>query len=262
MASTFDRYKKDIDRLATFGAKLALAVQLEAEPKAKVVHPFTDDEIKKLPDVRSSYQGWYSEALALVAQLIPDRTEDFRSYYAPKTARKDIRYSNYTMTDYLRSTSITTNFGDRIVGPEAGVSPMFQQFNIISGLQGRFTSTLFDIKTLLHADLLDDELEAAAELNRKGFQRGAGAMAGVVLEGHLKAVCDRHGVKLAKKDPTIADLNDALKNASTADIAQWRFIQHLGDLRNKCDHKKASDPTKEEVGELIEGVAKITKTLL
>ncbi|CAH2399819.1 hypothetical protein MES4922_220074 [Mesorhizobium ventifaucium] len=45
-------------------------------------------------------------------------------------------------------------------------------------------------------------------------------------------------------------------------MAQWRFVQHLGDLRNKCDHKKQAEPTKEEVLVLIEGVRKITKTLI
>lgn len=187
--------------------------------------------------------------------------EDFRSYYAPKAARKEIRYSNYTMSDYLRGTTIS-RAGEVIVGPSAGNAAMFQQFNIISGLANRFASTLYDIKTLLHADLIDDELHAADELNKKGFQRGAGAMAGVVLEGHLAAVCERHNITVRKKDPSISELNDALKAASIADVAQWRFIQHLGDLRNKCDHKKATEPTKEEVTSLIEGVRKITKTLL
>lgn len=87
-------------------------------------------------------------------------------------------------------------------------------------------------------------------------------MAGVVLEGHLAAVCERHKLALRKKDPSISDLNDALKTASIVDVVQWRFVQHLGDLRNKCDHKKSTDPTKDEVAEMIEGVRKITKTLL
>ncbi|MDG4884941.1 hypothetical protein [Mesorhizobium sp. WSM4884] len=261
MANTFERYKKDIERLASLGGKLALAMQIEADPRTKTVHPFTEEELKNLPNVRSSYQGWYSEALALVSQLIPEREDDFRSYYAPKGTRKDLSYANYTMSDYLRGIS-ATRAGDVIVGPSAANAAMYQQFNIISGLANRFASSLYDIKALLHADLLDDELHAAEELNKNGFQRGAGAMAGVVLEGHLAAVCDRHKVMLRKKDPAISDLNDALKAASVADVAQWRFIQHLGDLRNKCDHKKATDPTKEEVAELIEGVRKITKTLL
>lgn len=109
---------------------------------------------------------------------------------------------------------------------------------------------------------LDDELHAADELNSKGFQRGAGAIAGVVLEGHLSSVCERHRISLRKKDPSISDLNDALKTGDVIETATWRFIQHLGDLRNKCDHKKQTEPTKEEVSELVDGVRKIIKTVL
>jgi len=164
------------------------------------------------------------------------------------------------MSDYLRGTTVK-QYGDVIAGPSSAMSPIYQQFNIIQGLQNRFDSTLYDIRTLVHADLHDDELHASEELNKNGYQRGAGAICGVVLEGHLKAVADRHAVSLRKKDPSISDLNDALKNANILETATWRFIQHLGDIRNKCDHKKSVDPTKEDVSELIEGTRKITKTV-
>lgn len=59
----------------------------------------------------------------------------------------------------------------------------------------------------------------------------------------------------------ISDLNDTLKNAGVIEVATWRFIQHLADLRNLCDHKKDRDPTAQEITELIDGVAKISKTV-
>lgn len=262
MTSNIERYEKDIDRLVSQGWRLTVAMQREFDPKAKILSDLSKDELSKLPDVRSQYEQWYSESLAVVAQLLPDRVEDFKSYYRPKGARKEILYSNYTISDYLRGTTVTRTGDIVVVEPSAALTPMYQQLNIVQSLQRRFKSTLFDIKTLVHADLMDDELHAADELNAKGFQRGAGAIAGVVLESHLAAVCDRHNVAIKKKDPSISDLNDALKSASTIETATWRFVQHLGDLRNKCDHKKQTDPTKDEVNELIEGVRKITKTVL
>lgn len=45
------------------------------------------------------------------------------------------------------------------------------------------------------------------------------------------------------------------------DIVNWRFIQHLGDIRNLCDHNKDREPTKEEVEELINGTEKVIKTI-
>ena len=47
---------------------------------------------------------------------------------------------------------------------------------------------------LVQADLFDNELDAAAELNDKGFRRAAGAVAGVVLEEHLETVCEQHNI--------------------------------------------------------------------
>jgi len=74
-------------------------------------------------------------------------------------------------------------------------------------------------------------------------------------------VCDNHGVNLSKKLPTISVLNDALKNANVVDVPQWRFVQHLADIRNLCDHSKSREPTVEQVNDLIDGVLKTTKTL-
>jgi hypothetical protein len=261
MTNAAERYQKDLDRLVSQGGKLVLSLQRQTQPDAEVKTDLSEEEVKNLPDFGSNYQAWYSESLAVISQLVPERISDFQAYYAPKGPRKEILFSNYTISDALRGTTVK-RYGDVIAGPGSAIGPMYQQHNIVAGLRNRFASTLYDIRTLVHADLLDDELHSAEELNAKGFQRGAGAIAGVVLESHLAAVSQRHGIALRKKDPAISDLNDALRNASVTEISTWRFIQHLGDLRNKCDHKKSTEPTKDDVGELIEGVRKITKTVL
>ena len=45
------------------------------------------------------------------------------------------------------------------------------------------------------------------------------------------------------------------------DVPQGRFIQHLGAIRNLCDHNKTKEPTAEQVTDLITGVDKTLKTL-
>ena len=114
---------------------------------------------------------------------------------------------------------------------------------------------------MLQADIFDSELEAARELAKKGFVRGGGAIAGVVLEKHLGHVCKMHNLKSRKKHLTISDYYQLLKENEIIDTAKWRFIQHLGDLRNLCDHNKDREPTKDDVQELVEGVGKIIKTV-
>lgn len=84
---------------------------------------------------------------------------------------------------------------------------------------------------------------------------------GVVIEGHLQKVASNRGVKINKKNPTIADLNDPLKSAEIIDTASWRKISFLSDLRNLCSHKKTVEPTKEQVEELIQGAEWLMKNV-
>ena len=86
-------------------------------------------------------------------------------------------------------------------------------------------------------------------------------MAGVVLERHLKEVCANHNVVIRKKRPQLSDLYEALKKASVIDTPQWRSIQYLGDIRNLCSHDGETEPTADQVGELLDGVTKVTKTI-
>ncbi|MFY1911620.1 hypothetical protein ACOTB6_08665 [Achromobacter xylosoxidans] len=91
--------------------------------------------------------------------------------------------------------------------------------------------------------------------------RAAGALVGVLIEGHLQKVASAHGLKIAKKNPTIADLNDPLKTALVIDTPTWRKISCLADIRNLCSHKKDAEPTKEQVEEMIQGAEWLTKNV-
>lgn len=148
-----------------------------------------------------------------------------------------------------------------IADASSAIGKMQIQNSILVAAEKRFESSLFDIQELLQADIFDSELGAARELAIRGFSRGGGAIAGVVLEAHLGHVCEMHNLKTRKKNPSLSDYYQMLKENEIIDTAKWRFIQHLGDLRNLCDHKKDRDPTKDDVVELIEGVEKVIKTV-
>jgi hypothetical protein len=117
---------------------------------------------------------------------------------------------------------------------------------------------LQDVKGHLFAELQDAELSAAAQL-RKVSGRAAGALARVVLERHLQRTAANHKLTIGKKAPTISDLNNPLKQAGVYDVPTWRKIQFLADIGNLCSHQKESEPTDEQVGELISGVNSIVK---
>jgi len=264
-----EKYKADLSRLIEKGNNLDITMKYSCYPErieeqikaALKDEKKTKEFIKKLPPFNIEYQSWYSESLVLIKQLLPDRLTDFvRLYEKPKT-RKSIEYGNYVIEDYLQNLSVTTGWGDKKVGPEAAISQFEQQFNILKSIERRFESSLFDIKQMVQADLFDSELDAARELNKSKFSRGAGAIAGVVLEKHLAQVLTNHKLKISKKSPSISDFNDVLKSSGVYDVPTWRKIQHLGDIRNLCDHNKEKEPQKEDVEELITGVEAIVKNV-
>ncbi len=268
MLPNLDRYKTDLDSLLAKGDQLHLAMQRECFPEEierAVKKQFGDkakDILKALPSFAEAYQPWYSEAKVLVRHLLPDRLSDFVRHYEKPKPRKDITYENYRLEDYLQGLNVTRGWQkEKVVGPDAAIPHFRQQLAILKSVKARFESSLFDIRQLVQADLFDSELDAARELVKHKFTRAAGALAGVVLERHLAQVCDNHGIKVAKKAPGIADLNNALKDANVIDVPQWRFVQHLADIRNLCDHNKKAEPTEEQVDDLVAGVTKVTKTL-
>lgn len=267
MVNNLDRYKKDIGSLIDRGELLHYALQKENSPKEfeKLIKENlgekAPDFLKALPVFGETYQSWYSEAKTLIKQLLPDRLDDFSRYYETPRQRKEITYANYRIEDCLQGLAVTRGYQrEKVVGPDAAIPLFRQQLAILKSINARFESSLFDIRQLVQADLFDSELGAATELVKHKFTRAAGALAGVVLERHLAEICNKHNLNF-KKNPGINDLNDALKGGNIIDIPQWRFIQHLADIRNLCDHDRKTEPSSDQVNDLITGTMKVTKTL-
>lgn len=270
MESNISKYEDDFKRLKELGNHLHMAIQYEYNPDevTKLLNERYKDKkkankfVKDLPVFKTDYQKWYSECKSLIKQLLPERYDDFRKYYETPKSRKEVTYENYVIEDYMLDLRITRSFdGKVIVGPIAAIPKYRQQIAIFDSLSSRFTSSLYDIKTLVQADLFDSEIDAAKELLKHKFFRASGAIAGVVLEKHLKEVCINHNISFTKKSPVISDYNEILKTNSIIDIPTWRFIQHLADIRNLCDHSKDQEPTSEQINDLLIGVDKIIKTV-
>lgn len=271
MAANIDRFKSDLSRLIKTGEDLALSMLISTmnwddveEMYKKQGKSEKDIEIVKdlLFNFPADYQLWYSESLALIKQLIPDRLEDFRAQYERPRGRKDdnITFVSYVISDYMLGLR-TSRMGETVADQKAALPKFKIQRGILGSARNRFESSLYEIKQLVQADLFDSEIDTARELLKKKFLRAAGAVAGVVLEKHLRQVCNDHGVTINKKNPGIADLNDSLKNFGVIDIPQWRHITLMGDYRNLCDHNKLKEPSADEVSDLIAGTDRILKTI-
>ena len=241
------KHQKDLDRLVELGNELANSVTSVQRGKDPI------------PGFGKSYQQWFTESSRVIKQVLPERGSEFNEIYHGASQRESITSVTFGIKDYFIGMNPIGIDEDMLI---ALFSAKFNaQLYILESAKATLTSSLFDIQSVVQADLFDSELDAARELLRKGFFRPAGVVAGVVLERHLGQVTANHNLTIRKQSPTLGDYNELLKKEGVVDVPAWRQIQRLGDLRNLCAHNKEREPTKEEVGELIEGADKHTKTL-
>lgn len=273
MALNIARFQSDMDKLIAEAGQLELALHIKSHGESGLLEAWNEEgdekkeeeikaRLKKLPNFNVAYEAWYSESLAVIKQLLPDRLADFREHFDIPKNRKEITYATYRIQDALSGLRVTRPpYDDVVVDDKAAMPRLRQQVAILKATRKRFESSLFDIRQLVQADLFDSEIDSARHLLKNKFLRAAGAIAGVVLEKHLAQVCVNHNIAIAKKNPTISDLNQLLKEQGVIDLPQWRNITLLGDIRNICDHNKQKEPTGDQVGDLVEGVDKVIKTV-
>src|SRR6266567_2443935 len=210
---------------------------------------------KGLTEFRSKYQNWYTKALKLVATLAPDRIDEFRAYYEIDPKRKSLTAHTYMIQDFIKSTPAAADILTRRPLWDAHRTVhirLISQLEIVNSLHSRVDGVVANLQATVAADLEDASLATAETLGKINL-RAAGALAGVVVEDHLQRVLTDRGLQLSKSRATIADMNELLKQAGVVEIASWRKIKYLADLRNLCVHKRDREPTPDEVNELISG---------
>jgi hypothetical protein len=271
MSERTKKFEDELEKLILDGEILLLAMGREcntAQFDKKYLKIFGGDDdkltsmLKKMPNFSREYQDWYSKAQALIKQVMPDRLSDFISYFDVPKGRKEITFQNYMIRDYLQGLRITRGWENEVVVDGSAAIPEFtQQLNMVKSAKAALGSTLMDLKAVLQADLFDTEIETAEALAKAGYLRAAGAICGVVIEKHLLHVCEMQKLTIRKKNPGISDLSQLLKDEGVTTVPQWRFIQHLADVRNICDHAKGREPSKEEIDDLVRGTEKVLKTI-
>lgn len=240
----YSTIKNEISELITQGEKIYAAIEQDKQNGCKNLQFFI-----------IHYEPWYTKAYAVIKQLTPDRLEDFALLYSnPK--RKELEVGTYCISDAMR----TLTHKGLGYGPWTAALCVLRQITMLRACFDKFDSKVFDIQTILQADIFDSEIESAKHLFKMGFLRAAGAICGVIIEKHFAEVSRSHNILIKKKSPTIADFNDAFKD-NVYDTVEWRRMQRLGDIRNLCDHNKERAPTKDEVEELIAGTEKVIKTI-
>lgn len=206
---------------------------------AELAQAFQKDKAKQF---QYDYQRWYTKAIKAVAVLAPDRHAEFRGYYEIDPKRKSLGYGTYVIQDFMKNVVPSGYHFQDFNAQHQALQCFFNQLTIFHSIIERANSALASIEGELYSELQDNELVVARQLATVNL-RAAGALVGVLIEGHLQKVVADRGIKIAKKHPTIADLNDLLKAAAIVDLPAWRKISFFADIRNICSHKKDVEPT-------------------
>lgn len=172
---SIEKAKKELSYLINSGDLLYKSMLLETggkEFKEALNKTYSEDEVKRiiksLPDFEKTYQSWYSESLAVIKQLLPDRVSDFTKLYEAGKSRKEIDFENYVIADYLVGLEVTRGVAV-IVNSKAAIPKFMQQVAILEAAKRRFESSLFELRQIVQADLFDSEIEAAKELHKNKF---------------------------------------------------------------------------------------------
>jgi len=188
-------------------------------------------ESRRIPvEFARNCSNWYASSLAILETNMASRRSEMPALMQPLTEQDYVTLSGQlTMAREIRQIQ-------HLIG------------SIPSYMEGR----LYDLELGLAQEFTRDQLVEAEVLLKARYIRAAGAMAGVLLERHLKLLCDRSQppIKYASK-ATISTLNNLLWKASVYEQKEWRLVQWMGDVRNECDHANATEPEPKAVQKLI-----------
>jgi hypothetical protein len=116
---------------------------------------------------------------------------------------------------------------------------------------------LRSIRSLVHAEVFDDELEQATELLSAGYKVAAVVVAGAVLETTLRTLCGDNSVPVRTSDgkPVALDrMNADLAKAGLYDKLVQKRVTMLADIRNKAAHGDSAGFDDDDVKGMIADV--------
>lgn len=110
---------------------------------------------------------------------------------------------------------------------------------------------LFDVKQLIHAEVLDDLLDQAQVLLDAGYFGPAAVVAGTVLENALRRMCNGVPSITLPEKPKLDWMNAELAKAGTYNKLVQKQITAQADLRNKAAHGHWQEFTNADVDDML-----------
>ena len=196
-------------------------------------------------ELNDLYRAWNSSAWPIVQANLPERTSEFEALYEVG-AKSAVDIMN--PEGYLSRESMVI-FEKCLSG----------QVGFVRSIPGANESKALGLRGILARDLMEDELAAARHLLSNGYVREAGVIGGVVLEGHLRLMCQKRSIALAGKE-TLGDLNAKLRTLYPDD-SEFRRVQFLNEIRIQCAHNKGAIPDQSKVEQFLSGVQQFIVTI-
>ena len=109
---------------------------------------------------------------------------------------------------------------------------------------------LFNVRTLIAAEVFDDFLEQADYLLESGYYQPSAVIAGSVLEDGLRKLCAKSGIPLPDR-PKMDTMNAELAKKGIFSSLQQKQVLALADIRNKAAHGKWDEFTKQDAENMI-----------
>ncbi|MEM7535215.1 MAG: HEPN domain-containing protein [Chloroflexota bacterium] len=187
--------------------------------------PFSHDEII---DTRA-FTAWGVSAHSLISRVFGTNSIHFSEF---NNAFKTIRDHDYEVYD---------DYIDVCLGAFQSAYHDFQN------------GYLFDVRTLVNAELGDTILEQAKSLLKGNYKDIACVVAGIALELGLKDLCRQQGVTYTGKTK-LEDLNTNLRKKDIYNESMRKQITAWIALRNYAAHGEWDEYTHADVKYLINGV--------
>jgi len=112
---------------------------------------------------------------------------------------------------------------------------------------------LESVRSLIQAELFDDELGQARELLNKNYYLAAAVIAGTVLETRMRELSKENNIPVEKND-TLNKMNDNLTKNGVYNSILQKQITALAGIRNSAAHGKADEFSKEQVVDMIKQI--------